>query len=139
MMLDFESPLDELKLKIEDLRRLSSEGNVDLSDEIARIESRAETLRQEVYANLTPNQIIQIARHQNRPDSLGLSMLIFDDFLELHGDRQFRDDPSIVWNPVAPCPAPCLPDLRYVKPGVVHRKICTKLLESGSQRQSLCA
>ena len=95
-ILDFEKPLDELNQKIIDLRRLSSEGDVNLSNEISQIEKRAEKLKLEVFSNLTPKQILQIARHPNRPDSLGLSKLIFDDFIELHGDRQFRDDPAII-------------------------------------------
>ena len=94
--LEFEKPLDELYSKIDELRTLSKEGQVDLSEEIAKIEKRAEKLKKEVFSNLTPNQVVQIARHPNRPDSLALSKLIFDQFEELHGDRLYREDPSIV-------------------------------------------
>ncbi len=94
--LDFEKPLDALYSKIEELRRLSDEGQIDLSDEIEKIEKRAELLKKEVFSNLTPQQILQVARHPNRPDTLGLASLIFDHQLELHGDRLYRDDPSIV-------------------------------------------
>lgn len=97
--LDFEKPLSELYNKIDELKRLSEEGNVDLSSEIAKIEKRAGKLKEEVFSNLTPRQILQIARHPNRPDSLGLAGLIFDEFLEIHGDRTFRDDPSIIGGP----------------------------------------
>ncbi|MDA1353615.1 MAG: acetyl-CoA carboxylase carboxyltransferase subunit alpha [bacterium] len=97
--LDFEKPLSELYNKIDELKRLSEEGNVDLSNEIEKIEERAEKLKKEVFSNLTPRQVLQIARHPNRPDSLGLAGLIFDEFLEIHGDRTFRDDPSIVGGP----------------------------------------
>ena len=94
--LDFEAPLDELYSKIEELKRLSNEGQVDLSSEIQKIEKRAEIMKEQVFSNLTPTQIIQIARHPNRPDSLSLCQLMFESFIELHGDRQFRDDPSII-------------------------------------------
>lgn len=94
--LDFEAPLDELYSKIEELKRLSNEGQVDLSSEIQKIEKRAEKMKAQVFSNLTPSQIIQIARHPNRPDTLSLCQLMFESFIELHGDRQFRDDPSIV-------------------------------------------
>lgn len=95
-LLEFEQPLYELYEKIEELKRLAETGQVDLSEEIVKIEARAEMLKKEIYTDLSPNQIIQISRHPSRPDTLGLSKLIFDEFMELHGDRQFRDDPSIV-------------------------------------------
>ncbi|NDC82187.1 acetyl-CoA carboxylase carboxyltransferase subunit alpha [bacterium] len=95
-LLPFEKPLAELYDKIEQLRKLSEEGNIDLSGEILKIEQRAEKLRLEIYKNLNPSQIVQIARHPNRPDSGSLIRLIFDTFIELHGDRLFADDPAIV-------------------------------------------
>lgn len=94
--LDFEAPIEELYSKIEELKNLSQDGQVDLKDEIGRIEARAETLRKDVYENLSPKQILQIARHPNRPNTLGFCDLLFDEFTQLHGDRLFRDDPSIV-------------------------------------------
>lgn len=94
--LSFEKPIEELYVKIEELKRLSSEGDIDLSDEIKKIEARAKKMKVEIYNNLSPNHVIQIARHPNRPDTTSLSKLIFDQFIELHGDRLFRDDPSIV-------------------------------------------
>ncbi|RAP32766.1 acetyl-CoA carboxylase carboxyl transferase subunit alpha [Candidatus Marinamargulisbacteria bacterium SCGC AG-410-N11] len=93
--LEFERPLLELYDKIEQLKGLSN-GNDNLADEITQIEKRAEKMRKEIYSNLTPNQIIQIARHPNRPDSLSLARLICDNFFTLHGDRVYRDDPSII-------------------------------------------
>lgn len=95
-LLSFEKPLAELYDKIAQLRQLSIEGNIDLSSEIEKIENRAEQVRKEIYANLTPNQIVQVARHPHRPDSSSLFRLIFDSFTELHGDRVFGDDPAIV-------------------------------------------
>ncbi len=94
--LEFEAPIVELNEKIEQLRSVSKGGDIDLEEEIAKIEKRAEQLRKEIYANLTPTQVIQISRHPNRPDSLSLANLIFEDFIEIHGDRQFGDDPSII-------------------------------------------
>ena len=94
--LPFEKPIDDLYDKIEELKRLSAEGDVDLSGEIKAMEKRAEQVKQEIFSHLTPQQIMQIARHPNRPSTLGLAKLICDSFIELHGDRQFRDDPSIV-------------------------------------------
>ncbi|MEK7298443.1 MAG: acetyl-CoA carboxylase carboxyltransferase subunit alpha [Candidatus Margulisiibacteriota bacterium] len=95
-LLDFEKPISELYDKIDALRRLSHKGDVDLSDEIKKIEKRAQKLREDIYKNLSSSQIVQIARHVDRPDTLSLCALICDEWLELHGDRAFRDDPSIV-------------------------------------------
>lgn len=94
--LDFEKPLDELNNKIDELKQLSEESNIDLSSDIKTIEKRAEKLKKDIYKSLTPGQIIQIARHPNRPNTLSLAQLICDEFTELKGDRAFRDDPSIV-------------------------------------------
>lgn len=95
-LLEFEKPIFELYSKIDDLKRLGSEGQMDLSAEIEKIEQRAERLKQEIYNNLLPNQILQIARHPDRPDALSLISRIFTDFVEMHGDRLFGDDPAIV-------------------------------------------
>ncbi|MFC1753785.1 acetyl-CoA carboxylase carboxyltransferase subunit alpha [Thermoproteota archaeon] len=94
--LNFEKPIYDLYEKIEDLKRLSKEGQVELSEEIGRIEKRAEAVKREIYADLTATQILQIARHQNRPDTLSIIQLMTSRFLELHGDRLYRDDPAIV-------------------------------------------
>ncbi|MCP4049472.1 MAG: acetyl-CoA carboxylase carboxyltransferase subunit alpha [bacterium] len=95
-VLDFENKLLSLYDKINQLKALSEEGSIDLSKEIARIEQRAELLKKNIYSRLTPQQIIQISRHQNRPDSLSLINLIFDDFVELHGDRLYGDDRALI-------------------------------------------
>lgn len=94
--LDFEKPVVELYEKIAQLRALSQESDIDLSGEIERIEERAENLRAEIYGNLTAQQVVQLARHPNRPDSLNFFRLISEKLVLLHGDRAFRDDPSIV-------------------------------------------
>ena len=95
-LLSFEKPLAELYDKISQLKKLSAEGNIDLSNEIEKIIKRAEQIKKEIYANLTPFQIVQIARHPNRPDTNSLTQLICEKFTELHGDRNFGDDPAIV-------------------------------------------
>jgi acetyl-CoA carboxylase carboxyl transferase subunit alpha len=94
--LDFEAPLVELYDKIHELKKLSQSEDLDLVDEIGKIEARAEALKNEIYCNLSPTQVIQISRHPNRPDSLSLAHLILDHFIELHGDRVFGDDPAII-------------------------------------------
>ncbi|HHY32417.1 MAG TPA: acetyl-CoA carboxylase carboxyltransferase subunit alpha [Firmicutes bacterium] len=94
--LDFERPLVELEKRIEELRNFSREKEIDLSEEIATLEKRAEMLRREIFDNLTPWQRVQIARHPRRPTTLDYINLIFDEFIELHGDRAFRDDGAVV-------------------------------------------
>ena len=95
-ILEFEKPIYDLYAKIAELKKLTEEGNIDLTDEIEKIEKRADIMKKEIYQNLSPTQIIQIARHTQRPDTLNLIKLICTDFTELHGDRLFRDDPAIV-------------------------------------------
>jgi acetyl-CoA carboxylase carboxyl transferase subunit alpha len=95
-LMPFEKPLGELYEKINQLKTLSKDNDIDLSAEIKKIEKRAETVRRDIYQNLLPSQVVQIARHPNRPDSLSLFRLISEEFIELHGDRAFGDDPAIV-------------------------------------------
>ncbi|QWV98560.1 acetyl-CoA carboxylase carboxyltransferase subunit alpha [Geomonas nitrogeniifigens] len=93
--LDFEKPLAELDKKIQELLAFSTEG-VDLSAEVAKLEEKAERMRQEMFANLSRWQTAQVARHINRPFTLDYLSLIFTEFVELHGDRNFGDDHAIV-------------------------------------------
>ena len=95
MVLDFERPIVDLERKIIELRSLSTE-QVDFSAEISRLESKARKLQREVFADLTPQQKVQLSRHPGRPYMLDYLPLLMEDFVELHGDRSFRDDPSIV-------------------------------------------
>ncbi len=95
-MLDFEKPLLDLYRKIEELRRLSSHGKIDLTNDIKAIEERIESQKKDIYGKLTPLQIVSIARHVQRPTTLDFIKHIFTDFLELHGDRGFADDPAMV-------------------------------------------
>ncbi len=94
--LEFEKPLADLYEKIEQLKALSADDTIDMDQEIARIEKRAKVLKVKIFDALTPTQIVQLSRHPNRPDSLSLFQLLSQTFIPLHGDRLFRDDPSIV-------------------------------------------
>jgi acetyl-CoA carboxylase carboxyl transferase subunit alpha len=94
--LDFEKPLGELERQVEELRRIGSERGIDVEQEIATLEDKLATMRTEIYRNLTPMQRVLVARHPRRPYTLDYLSTIFTDFIELHGDRLFRDDPAIV-------------------------------------------
>lgn len=96
--LDFEKPLQELDLKIEELRQLAgnSNGSLDIASEIRQLEAKADNLREEIFSELTPWQKAQLARHPDRPYTQDYISFIAKDFVELHGDRRFSDDPSIL-------------------------------------------
>jgi acetyl-CoA carboxylase carboxyl transferase subunit alpha len=94
--LEFEQPIAELEGKIEELRYVQSESAVDISEEIQRLDKKSQLLTKEIYASLTPWQVTQIARHPQRPYTLDYVKDAFTDFQELHGDRGFADDQSIV-------------------------------------------
>ncbi|WP_042884833.1 acetyl-CoA carboxylase carboxyltransferase subunit alpha [Cupriavidus necator] len=94
--LDFEQPIAELEAKIEELRFVQDDSAVDISEEISRLAGKSQQLTKDIYANLTPWQVAQIARHPQRPYTLDYVREIFTDFHELHGDRTFADDLSII-------------------------------------------
>ena len=94
--LDFEQPIAELETKIEELRYVQNESAVDISEEIDRLGKKSLQLTKDVYASLTPWQVTQIARHPQRPYTLDYVGEMFTDFQELHGDRAYADDLSIV-------------------------------------------
>ena len=96
MFLDFEGPIAELENKIEELRYVQSESAVDISSEIEQLSKKSQQLTKDIYSNLTPWQITKIARHAERPYALDYIDEIFTDFVEMHGDRHFGDDLSIV-------------------------------------------
>lgn len=95
MILEFERPIIDLERKISELRGLSTE-SVDFSSEIRKLEVKARKLQKEVFADLSAQQKVQLARHPGRPYLMDYVRLLCDDWLELHGDRSFRDDPAIV-------------------------------------------
>jgi acetyl-CoA carboxylase carboxyl transferase subunit alpha len=94
--LDFEKPLLDLERQIAHLKRLAEGQRLDVQDEIAPLEQKLAELRREIYADLTPMQRVQVARHPRRPYPLDYLRTVFTDFVELKGDRLFRDDPAIV-------------------------------------------
>lgn len=94
--LPFEGPLSEQRRKIDHLKKVGVEQNIDFSDEIARLEEAYKKLEEEVYSNLSGAQIMHLARVHSRPTTLDYINEIFDDFIELHGDRLFGDDLAIV-------------------------------------------
>lgn len=96
MALDFEKPLLELEAKIDELRRFTNEKGIDFSDEIILLEKKARDMKESIYSQLTPWQKVQIARHPARPNTLDYINAMFIDFLELHGDRLYGDDPAVI-------------------------------------------
>ena len=93
--LDFEKPVEEIAKKIEELKSFQAEGATRHADEIAKLEKKAKGLLKDIYAKLSPSQVTLVARHPDRPYTLDYVQNIFEDFIELHGDRCFRDDPAI--------------------------------------------
>ena len=94
--LDFEQPIAELEMKIEELKSVVDDSEINISDEIDRLKSKSHKLTQSIYSDLSPWDIVRVARHPLRPYSLDYIPLVFDDFDELHGDRHFGDDKAIV-------------------------------------------
>ena len=94
--LDFEHPIAELESKIEELRYVQTESAVDISEEIDQLSKKSLQLTRDIYSDLSPWQITKIARHIERPYTLDYVREIFTDFVEMHGDRHFADDQSIV-------------------------------------------
>src|SRR5918996_3415755 len=94
--LEFEQPIAELEAKIEELRYVQDDSALDISAEIARLQTKSQALTRDIYGKLTAWQIAQVARHPQRPYTLDYAGGIFSGFEELHGDRTFADDPAIV-------------------------------------------
>jgi acetyl-CoA carboxylase carboxyl transferase subunit alpha len=94
--LEFEKPLFELEKQIDELKKVAGERSLDMGAEIAPLERKLADLRSEIYRNLTPLQRVQVARNSRRPFTLDYLRLVFTDFIELHGDRAFREDAAIV-------------------------------------------
>ncbi|PMR66906.1 acetyl-CoA carboxylase carboxyl transferase subunit alpha [Halomonas heilongjiangensis] len=94
--LDFEQPIAELQAKIEELRLVGNDSQVNLNDEIGRLEEKSRKLTESIFRDLTPWQVSQLSRHPQRPYTLDYLEHVFTDFDELHGDRNFADDAAIV-------------------------------------------
>ncbi|HKE43400.1 MAG TPA: acetyl-CoA carboxylase carboxyltransferase subunit alpha [Steroidobacteraceae bacterium] len=97
--LDFEQPIAELEAKIDELKFLGSDTEINIGEEIARLKAKSRALTTSIFANLTPWQITQLARHPQRPYALDYIGQVFTDFQELHGDRMYGDDLAIVGGP----------------------------------------
>ena len=94
--LDFEQPIAELEMKIEELKSVVDDSEINISDEIDRLKAKSHKLTQSIYKGLSPWDIVRVARHPLRPYTMDYIPLIFDEFDELHGDRHFGDDKAIV-------------------------------------------
>ncbi len=95
-LLEFEKPLAELQERIDKIRELAEESNVDISSQIGQLETKYVQLRDEIFSTLTPAQQLQLARHPRRPSTLDYIQAICDEWIELHGDRGGKDDPALV-------------------------------------------
>ncbi len=94
--LEFEKPVEEIERKIEELKAYNADGDAGATEEISKLEKKAKSLLKEIYSKLSPSQVTTVARHPDRPYALDYIQNIFEDFVELHGDRRFKDDPAIV-------------------------------------------
>ena len=94
--LDFEQPIAELEAKIEELRNVEFDNNINISDALKQLEERSQALTESIFTNLSDWQISQLSRHPGRPYTLDYVEHIFTDFHELHGDRAYADDPAII-------------------------------------------
>jgi acetyl-CoA carboxylase carboxyl transferase subunit alpha len=95
-VMEFEKPIADLEKQIDELKRLAGGQKLNVTDEIAPLERKLSELREEIYRNLSPIQRVQVARNNRRPFTLDYIKLVFTDWIELHGDRAFRDDAAIV-------------------------------------------
>jgi len=94
--LDFEQPIAELEAKIDELRLVGNDNELNISDEISRLQAKSLKLMEDIFSNLTPAQVVQLSRHPQRPHTLDYIGQIFTDFDELHGDRNFSDDAALI-------------------------------------------
>ncbi len=94
--LDFEQPIAELQIRIEELRLVSNDNDLNISEEISKLESKSQELTRNIFSNLSSWQVAQMARHPQRPYTLDYIKVLFTDFDELHGDRHYADDAAIV-------------------------------------------
>jgi acetyl-CoA carboxylase carboxyl transferase subunit alpha len=94
--LDFEQPIAELEVKIEELQLVGHDNDLNITEEVANLREKSDKLTEKIYSNLTPWDVVKVARHPQRPYSLDYISRIFDEFDELHGDRHFADDIAIV-------------------------------------------
>lgn len=94
--LDFEQPIAELEVKIEELQLVGNDNDININEEITKLKEKSHKLTEKIFSNLTPWDIVKVARHPQRPYTLDYLPRVFTDFEELHGDRHFGDDKSII-------------------------------------------
>jgi acetyl-CoA carboxylase carboxyl transferase subunit alpha len=94
--LEFEQPIAELEAKIEELRLLGNDNEINIQEEVSKLEAKSQTLTEQIFKNLTPWQISQLSRHPQRPYTLDYIKSVFDEFHEMHGDRAYSDDQAII-------------------------------------------
>ena len=94
--LDFEQPIAELEAKIDELRYVGDDSEININDEVARLKVKSESLTKSIFAKLSPWQVARVARHESRPYTRDYLDMIAPDFQELHGDRMYADDPAII-------------------------------------------
>ncbi len=94
--LDFEQPIAELEAKIDELRHLGADADINIEEEVTRLQAKSRALTRSIFKSLTPWRVAQLARHPQRPYSLDYIPQLFTEFQELHGDRMYADDPAIV-------------------------------------------
>jgi acetyl-CoA carboxylase carboxyl transferase subunit alpha len=94
--LDFEQPIAELEAKIDELRYVGEDSEININEEVARLKDKSASLTKSIFSKLTPWQVARVARHESRPYTQDYLDMIFQDFQELHGDRMYADDPAIV-------------------------------------------
>ncbi len=94
--LDFEQPIAELEAKIEELRYVGDDSEININEEVARLKGKSESLTKSIFAKLSPWQVARVARHESRPYTADYLSMISPDFQELHGDRMYADDPAII-------------------------------------------
>jgi len=94
--LDFEQPIAELEAKIDELRYVGDDSEININDEVARLKSKSESLTKSIFSKLSAWQVARVARHESRPYTMDYLEIICPDFQELHGDRMYADDPAII-------------------------------------------
>jgi len=94
--LDFEQPIAELEAKIEELRYVGDDSEININEEVGRLKSKSEALTKSIFSKLTPWQVARVARHESRPYTMDYLQMIAPDFQELHGDRMYADDPAVI-------------------------------------------
>ena len=94
--LEFEQPIAELQVRIEELRLVGSDNDLNITEEISKLEEKSQELTKSIFSSLTPWQTAQMARHPQRPYTLDYIKAIFTDFDQMHGDRHYADDPAII-------------------------------------------